>query len=251
MSCEDVKIGKTMTKRKLIVLVVAVVVVALGIVLILSRGSKITPASTGVPVRQTPPIIPAVTSSSSAPTSTPVALAKVPSRRWESKFSYPYPVSWDESWEKIYNGHNWGNFKASFALTGVSVGTTTLQATTYMPPVPYKAGDEVYAIIFIFKIATIDTHNHEGGDCVHQNVRRIVNEAGDLSTPLEPMWYSQGGCLSVLDATYDNVKLTFVVPESEQPFSFTSGGKSNIFFEVSMSDDGGVNVGLEPTSEGG
>jgi len=147
---------------------------------------------------------------------------------FQESFSYLYPLSWQE------NGIN-------FDLTGVSLGQT---------PAPlrlknssggyYKEGEKVYALTLILKIKSPKTSI----SCVSMNLRREINELGDMASPNNEQFYfpDTSGCMPKKDVTYFDQGVIFVVSETEKAFTLTTGGNSNIFFTVTLLENGHLKV---------
>lgn len=159
-------------------------------------------------------------------------------------FSSPYPLLWQEAWS--------GKETIDYALTKVSLGKRTappgLQKTSgdY-----YKANEEIFALTLYFKVKT-SNWNGPGALCIKPSLRRLINEEGDLLPPDNQDFYSANmkmGCAGP-NRTYSDQEVIFVVPENEKEFTFTTGGKSNIFFSVTNLNNN-LTVEKAPTSESG
>ena len=87
--------------------------------------------------------------------------------------------------------------------------------------------------------------------CVPINLRRLIDEAGNFAAPATTQFTfpDNGGCIGTLGATYENQEVVFPVRASDSPFIFTTGGNSNIFFIILVSDAGQISVQRAPTSE--
>lgn len=68
--------------------------------------------------------------------------------------------------------------------------------------------------------------------CLPTELRLVLNEEGDLIAPINPKFNTE---CPMGNRTYFDQEVIFVVPENQRNFTFTTGGKSNIFFEVSVS----------------
>lgn len=125
-----------------------------------------------------------------------------------TKFSFPYPLSWSE-------------WTYKFDLTAVSF--------------------EPERLTFYLKINT-------GRDAACQEIalRRLVDEEGTLAPPEKVnaafLQDGEGKCVAVPNAAFPDQKVLFVIPSAEREFLFTTGGQSNIFFSVTVRDDGAVEV---------
>jgi len=142
------------------------------------------------------------------------------------QFSYPYPISWKQ------NG-------IDFFLTGVSFGKTLAPEKLKKASGDYyELGEEVNALILIFKI--MNTQNKY--ECANLNIRRVVNEEGDMVVPNTDQFHlpGSGGCMMENNTFYSNQKVIFVVPEDEKSFTITSGGTSNILFTINVLEADGI-----------
>ena len=144
----------------------------------------------------------------------------------EKSFSYPYPVSWDE------DGIN-------FSLTGISLGKTPAPEKLIKSSGGYyKEGEEVNALTLILKIR----NSTNIPKCVDLNIRKELNEKGDLAAPNTDQFHFPGshGCIIYENTSYPSQKVLFVVSESEKSFNITTGGKSNKFFTINVLEADGI-----------
>lgn len=146
---------------------------------------------------------------------------------WETNFSEPYPLSWEEQPTAVQSG----TFK--IFLTNVHLGRYVADR-----PLPnstngqytIKPGDEIFALQFRFK-AVIDKKT-----CGQTStIRRYLPEAGDLVSPTIS-GFSFSGCPS--DTTLFNQEVLFAaVKESDREFIITNGGITPIFFKLTANAD--------------
>lgn len=133
---------------------------------------------------------------------------------FSSTFTPPYPVSWTDG-------------QSSFAISGATM-----------------VGDA----LTLFVNVTLGTLP----ECVPINIRLIADEQGDTAAPSSPNQtnfpLSSSTCAGDANATYPNQPLTFTVDPTVSPFLFLTGGTSNIYFEVSTTTDGGVDVAIPQQS---
>lgn len=146
----------------------------------------------------------------------------------EKKFSFPYPVTWKES-------------DTTFSLTGVSIGTRKVEEGERLhklnPPGAYQTGEKIHALTLFLRIDTRSARSvplnlrriEEGRD-------RIIPNNRDFSFP------DSGGIFALEERTYRNQKVVFEVPEGEKEFTITTGGTSNAFFIIQLTDDGDIQV---------
>jgi len=144
---------------------------------------------------------------------------------------YPYPVSWTEK-------------GADVDLIGVSFGdmvvTNYSALYNYSDPKTsaYKVGEKIHTLILHLKINT-----HNSVDCFPLNLRRLLNEEGDLLSPNTSQFrFKSGGCFMDANQVYPDNQVIFVVPETEREFYITTGGASNIYFTITILADGSVKV---------
>ena len=137
----------------------------------------------------------------------------VSSPKKELNFSSPYPLTWQDS------GIN-------FSLTGAALYSDNL-ALRIRVKMPNKSL------------------------CVPINILRLVDEAGNFAPPItkEFSFPDSGSCNGTAGTTYENQEVAFGIRLDETPFTFTTGGTSNIFFFVHVSNKGEISIENAPTSE--
>lgn len=182
------------------------------------------------------PILSAGYKSNTATTTPQASSSPSTETAWASRASFdtPYPVSWTENWS--------GTASTQFSLTGISVGTTTISG-----PGVTKTGT-IYATQLTFKANNIVRQSQ----CAPLYVRRVLNEEGDIGAPIESTWrpsQSLTACVSE-NQTYSGVNVTFEIDPSEKEFLFTTGGNSNVYFQVYLLPDGKISVEVPPTQGG-
>jgi len=86
--------------------------------------------------------------------------------------------------------------------------------------------------------------------CVPLNLRLIADEAGDLEPPVPASFAfpGSGNCNGAPSQSYANQTTTFTVNPANFPLLFTTGGTSNIFFEVATTSRNGLNIDFPGTS---
>ena len=97
---------------------------------------------------------------------------------------------------------------------------------------------------------TLGVQTGPAPQCVPLNLRLIADEEGDLDPP-NPASFSfpdTGNCNGTPSHTYTNQSTTFTIDPSMLPLLFTTGGVSNIFFEVATTTGNGLNVLFPGTS---
>jgi hypothetical protein len=215
------------------------IILLLGVVVILFVKSR---AEETITVGRANPTAPsgALTVASSAVSSTDQAQ---PRSQNASYFSYPYPLAWNEGADKFdLTGATLGEIGATGDIMNASTGQ------------PYPAGAKIYALTLILKIST----GANSASCLPINMRRVVNEEGDLAQP-DTTSYDfpdvRGGSLRgycpAPNSIFDNQKIIFAVSGDERQYTLTTGNGTNIFFFVTAEDDGTLKIEKAPTSENG
>ncbi len=144
----------------------------------------------------------------------------------QASFSYPFPLSWQED-------------GISYSLAGVSLGRIVAPPGLIKTSVEnFNPGEEIYALTLVFKIKSSQDAS------VPMNFRMELNEEGDMAVPntRQFMFPGTGGQLAIQNITYTDQRVIFVVPESQKVFNITTGGKSNIFFTVTVLENGQLKV---------
>jgi hypothetical protein len=82
--------------------------------------------------------------------------------------------------------------------------------------------------------------------CVPINLRLVSDEQGDMQAPISPAAQNfplgaGGDCEGTANTSY-NQSVTFSVSGMSGPYLFTTGGTSNIYFEVSTTANGGLDI---------
>ncbi len=91
---------------------------------------------------------------------------------------------------------------------------------------------------------TLTVQTGQSPECVPLNLRLVADEQGDLEPP-NPASFAfpdSGNCNGAPNQTFANQTTTFTVDPTAIPLLFTTGGSSNIFFEIATSSDNGLNV---------
>ena len=201
--------------------VLAVVAVVLGITayfVIFGAGTQVVePVDTGSPATSSVAtfIFPSSTAASSLSAGeTSSSTASTTFGTFSSIFSAPDFVTWSEG-------------QSSFAISGATLtgNQLTLMVNVTLGDIP---------------------------QCVPINLRLISDEEGDMVAPTSPTQMnfslSTSTCEGTANTSYPNEALTFTVDPVNAPFLFLTGGTSNIYFEVSTTTAGGVNVAIPQQS---
>ena len=106
----------------------------------------------------------------------------------------------------------------------------------------YRDGDEVYALVLDISMKTGPSGGgKDGGDNVPLNIRRVVDKLGTLFQPDTHRYLEASGPWGqYLKANTEihHRMVWFVVSPKETEFLLTTGGDSNIFFEIFIEPTG-------------
>ncbi len=155
-------------------------------------------------------LLPSSTTSSTSTTSpTPVLTATAGG--FSSEYSSPYPVQWSEGNE-------------SFSITGAALQNNQL------------------TLSLAIKMGAVS-------ECVPVNLRLVADEFGTLQPPSAPpastfTFPDTQSCDGTPGATYSESVVFNIDPSIPAPFLLTTGGASNVFFNVATDTTGGVDVTL-------
>ncbi len=131
---------------------------------------------------------------------------------YASDYAIPYPLSWAES-------------DASISIMGA-----TLQGNQLTLNLAIAMGN----------IA----------QCIPLNIRMLQDEQGDLAAPITPQFTfpESGACTGAPGATYTDQQVVFTVDPTMFPLFLTTGGASNIFFQIATTTAGGLTVNVPQKS---
>jgi hypothetical protein len=152
-----------------------------------------------------------------------------------------------------------GSASSSTGATGTSSGnpSQSVYATAYAFPYPlnWSEGDASISIMgaalqgnqLTLELAVAIGNSMQ---CVPLNVKMLIDEQGDLASPITPQFTfpETNSCEGAPGATYTDQQAIFNVDLTAFPLFFTTGGASNIFFQVATTTDGGVSVTTQNTS---
>ena len=123
------------------------------------------------------------------------------------------------------------------------------------PPINWSEGNESFAVTN----ATLSgsqltlqiqiTMGNVAG-CVPLNLRVITNENGDTAAPVTPQFTfpDSGTCAGTPGETYTDQQVVFSVDPAVLPIILTTGGTSDILFEVNTTKTGGLTIQLPPNA---
>jgi hypothetical protein len=134
--------------------------------------------------------------------------------QFASSYSSPYPLQWTEG-------------QSTLAITGAAIQGSQLML-----------------------IVTVQMGNDP--ECIPMNMRLVTDESGDLEAPT-PQQFSfpdTNSCNGTPNMVYNTQAVSFALGQNlNAPFLLTTGGASNIFFEVATTTDGGVSLTLPATTD--
>jgi hypothetical protein len=115
----------------------------------------------------------------------------------------------------------WSEGQPSFAITGGALQNGQLSLTL-----------------------TVQTGNIP--QCVPINVRMVSDEQGDMQAPVSPSAQNfplgtNGDCEGTANTSYDQT-ITFNASGVSAPYLFTTGGSSNVYFEITPMSDGSLEL---------
>ncbi len=95
-------------------------------------------------------------------------------------------------------------------------------------------------------------HIGNTSECVPANIGLVIDESGNLGTPT-PSQFSfpdTNSCNGTANMTYDPQIISFTLDNTiTPPLLLTTGGASNIFFEIATTTSGGINISLPATTD--
>lgn len=134
--------------------------------------------------------------------------------QFASSYSSPYPLQWTEG-------------QSILTITGAAIEGNQLALA-----VAVQTGNNV--------------------ECIPMNMRLVIDEAGNLENPAVQQFSfpDTNSCNGTPNTAYDAQAVSFSLgPNLSAPFLITTGGTSNIFFEVATTTDGGISVTLPATTD--
>lgn len=123
-------------------------------------------------------------------------------------------------------------------------------------PISWQEGNETLTITGATIIGTqltlsVQVAMGQVAECVPLDLRLIADEQGDLSPPITPQFTfpDTGSCTGTPGETYSGQQVVFnVANPTTFPFLLTTGGTSNILFEIVQNPDGSLSVQLPPNA---
>ncbi len=86
--------------------------------------------------------------------------------------------------------------------------------------------------------------------CVPLDLRLITDESGNTTGPLTPQFTfpDSGTCAGTPGETYTDQEVVFSVDPTAMPLILTTGGTSNILFEINATNNGQLTIELPPNA---
>lgn len=131
---------------------------------------------------------------------------------YATDYAIPYPITWSET-------------DASISVMGAS-----LQGNQFTLKLAVAMGNVL--------------------QCVPLNIRLLADEKGDFAAPITQQFTfpETNSCEGAPGATYTDQQIVFDTDSIPFPAFFTTGGVSNIFFQVATTSAGGLNVTIPQAS---
>jgi hypothetical protein len=146
---------------------------------------------------------------------------------------------------------------SSDAASSTSLSGSASSTPIGAPAITWTQGNETMSITgatISGGQVTLDVQVAMGdvSECVPMNLRLIADEQGDLSPPVTSQFTfpDTGTCNGTPGETYAAQQVVFAVSDPTGfPFLFTTGGTTNMFFEVAQNADGTLAVQLPPQAD--
>ncbi len=143
---------------------------------------------------------------------------------------------------------------SSTASSSVASGSSTIAAAA---PIAWQEGNETLTITGATITGTqitlsVQVAMGSVAECVPLDLRLIADEQGDLSPPITSQFVfpDTGSCTGSPGETYSGQQVVFSVADPTAfPFLLTTGGTSNILFEIVQNPDGTLTVQLPPKAD--
>jgi len=150
----------------------------------------------------------------SANTTNNSTTATIDQNVFSSSYSSPFPLQWQEG-------------QSTLVITGASLNQNKLQFS-----ISVQMGDQ--------------------SECIPLNIKFIIDESGNTENPTEKQFTfpDTNSCNGTPNATYNEQTVSFDIPQNASaPFLFSTGGSSNIFFEVATTTGNGISITLPTTTD--
>lgn len=146
---------------------------------------------------------------------------------------------------------------SSSASSSLSGNSSTIITQSGEAPITWQEGNEMMSVTGAQLSGTQLTLNVQVqmgsvAECVPMNVRLVTDENGDLAAPITSQFAfpDTGTCNGTPGETYGDQEVIFTVANPTAfPFVLTSGGSSNLIFEVTTDPNGNLIVELPPESD--
>ncbi len=143
---------------------------------------------------------------------------------------------------------------SSTASSSIAYGSSTAAAAV---PIAWQEGNETLTVTGAAITGTqltlsVQVAMGSVAECVPLDLRLIADEQGDLSPPITSQFTfpDTGTCTGTPGEIYSGQQVVFSVADPTAfPFLLTTGGTSNILFEVTQNPDGSLAVQLPPKAD--
>lgn len=147
-----------------------------------------------------------------------------------------------------------GSLNGGGTTDGTGTPLASYSSAYATPPVSWTEGYDTLSITgatLSGSQLTLDINVQMGAvaECVPLNLSLVTDEMGDLQGPLNAAFTfgENGTCIGAPGASYPGQQVIFNVNPSFMPLSFTTGGSSHTYFELSTTPSGGIDISLPPT----
>ena len=142
---------------------------------------------------------------------------------------------------------------SSTASSSIAYGSSTAASV----PIAWEEGNETLTVTGAAITGTqltlsVQVAMGSVAECVPLDLRLIADEQGDLSPPITSQFTfpDTGTCTGTPGEIYSGQQVVFSVADPTAfPFLLTTGGTSNILFEVTQNPDGSLAVQLPPKAD--
>jgi len=134
--------------------------------------------------------------------------------QFASSYSSPYPLQWTEG-------------QSTLVITGAAI-----QGNQLILAIAVQIGNDP--------------------ECIPMNMRLVTDESGNTENPTQQQFSfpDTNSCNGTPNMMYNAQVVSFSLGQSiNTPFLLTTGGDSNIFFEVATTTNGGISIAIPATTD--
>lgn len=136
---------------------------------------------------------------------------------------------------------------------GTSTSSAQFSSNYSTPPISWTQGNEAMYVTNATLSGTQLTLQLQitmgtVAECVPLNLKIITDESGNLASPVTPQFTfpDSGTCAGTPGETYSGQQVVFSVDPTVLPLILTTGGSSNVLFEINTTQNGGLTIQLPP-----